>query len=460
MCAAAHLGAFLVGVSWAFGGNADWVRTPLSLWGSLGALIAAAAILLGPSRALVPRGTVAWILPVLALNALVLVSCLTAGFRPVGAGVDPLLVPVRVDWWIPSSARPEVSLRALWLFDGIYFSCLNVALTVRRRRVIRILLALAVANALVLSVFGTIQKLVGADGIYFGLVKSPQVRFFASFVYNNHWGAFIVLMMGACIGLVLHYASGRHGEGFFRGPALAGMAAAALILLAVPLSGARACTFLASVLVVVALVRGVPRVARALRLSGLSPASSMAAMAAAAALVLAGFWAVAGDVIDARVQKTREQVSVMWARGGIGSRSVLYNDTLRMARERPLFGWGMGTFPMAFRIYNSQEPKLDRIPVIYHDAHSDWLQSLAEIGLAGTALIGAAVMLPALAVRRHSVSTIPYFLLSGCVLTALYAWVEFPFGNVAVVLAWWTCFFCAIQYMRLTEHLGADASPE
>jgi O-antigen ligase len=119
-----------------------------------------------------------------------------------------------------------------------------------------------------------------------------------------------------------------------------------------------------------------------------------------------------------------------------------------------LFGWGMGSFPAVFPIFNTQESKIDRIPVVYHDAHSDWIQSVAEIGLVGTALIGAAVLLPALAVRRARVTPIPYFLLTGALLVSAYAWVEFPFGNVAVVLGWWLCFFCAVQYMRLSDPPG------
>jgi hypothetical protein len=56
---------------------------------------------------------------------------------------------------------------------------------------------------------------------------------------------------------------------------------------------------------------------------------------------------------------------------------------------------------------------------------------------------------------------IPYFLLSGCLLVALYSWVEFPFGNVAVTLAWWLCFFAAVQYARLTDaHSAPDAAAE
>lgn len=447
---AAHLAVFIIGVSWAFGGNADWVRTPISAWGSLGILLALAPMAGRCLRNRALSGTLPWIWPVVALNVLVAASCLTPGFRYLTFRDQTLIMPVRVDWWIPSATRAGLALRSLWLFDCIYFSCLNIALSVGHRRIIRFVLAVAVANALALSVFGTVQKLVGSTGIYFGSVRAPHELFFASFVYDNHWGAFTILMAGVCIGLALRYAHGTRGEGFFHGPAPAGIVAAALLAITIPLSGSRACTVLLGILLAVALARGIPRISGALRLSGATPAGAIAAMTVAAAIAIAGAWMVAGDVIQARTSKTKEQVAAMWAQGGIGSRSVLYHDTWRMARQRILFGWGMGSYPVVFSLYNSQESKIDRLPVIYHDAHSDWLQSVAELGLAGTALIGAAVALPALAVRRMRVTTIPYFLIAGCILVAAYAWVEFPFGNVAVVLAWWLCFFSAIQYMRLT----------
>ncbi len=448
---AAHLTIFIVGVSWAFGGNADWVRTPISIWGTLGILLALASMADRRLRGRVLAGTLPWVLPVVALNVIVAASCLTPGFRYLVFRTEVFIVPVRVDWWIPSTTRVGVALRSLWLFDGIYFSCLNLALSVGRRRIIRIVLAAAVGNALALSVFGTVQKLLGSTGIYFGSVASPQEFFFASFVYDNHWGAFVILMAAACIGLTLRYARGSRGAGFFHGPAPGGLVAAALLGISIPLSGSRACTLLLAVLLCVALVRGIPRISGALRHSGIAPSGAFAAIALAAVLAVAGTWIVAGDVIQARTSKTRDQFAAMWARGGIGSRSVLYHDTWRMARQRILFGWGMGSYPIVFSLFNSQESKLDHLPVIYHDAHSDWLQSVAELGLAGTALIGAAVAMPALALRRLRVTTIPYFLLTGCVLTGAYAWVEFPFGNVAVVLAWWLCFFGAVQYARLTD---------
>jgi O-antigen ligase len=283
------------------------------------------------------------------------------------------------------------------------------------------------------------------------------MQFFASFVYDNHWGSFIILMLGACVGLILRYVHGTHGGGFFNGPAFAGVIAAVLLGISIPLSGSRACTLLMGVLAAVAFVEGIPRVSRALSYSGVAPGVAFLGMALAALLAVAAVWLVAGDVIEARATKTKEQISQIVAQKGLGSRAALYHDTWRMTRERILFGWGMGSFPVVFPLYNTQESRVDRLPVIYHDAHSDWLQSAAEIGLAGTALVGAAVLLPAWAVRRSRLTSIPYFLLSGCILTAAYAWVEFPFGNVAVVLAWWLCFFAAVKYMLLT---GSPAGAE
>lgn len=453
--AATHVATLIVATTWAFGGNADWVRVPLSLWGTLGIVLFLCVALLPRLRAVAHPRTLRWIWPIGILNLMVLASCMTPGFRQVSFGPQPLMVPVRLNWWVPSSAHAETSLRAVWLFDALYFSVLNVALLVRRRHSLRLLLAAAVGNALALSVFGTVQKLTGSTGIFFGAVKTPQPMFFASFVYDNHWGAFAILMLGACIGLSLRYALGAARGGFFRGPALAGIVTAVLLGLSIPLSGSRACTFLLMVLCLMAATRGLPIVARALQSSGTSKAGAYGAVVCAAALCAASVWYVAGQVIEARASKTKEQVSDMWAHGGIGSRSTLYRDTWRMARDRPLFGWGMGSFPSVFRIYNTQESKIDRIPVVYHDAHSDWIQSLAEIGFAGTLLVGASALLPLASVRRSRMTPIPLFLVIACILVAAYAWVEFPFGNAAVVLCWWFCLVSGVHYMRLTDDLGS-----
>jgi O-antigen ligase/polysaccharide polymerase Wzy-like membrane protein len=455
-CTAAHACVMVVGVTWAFGGNADWVRTPIEAWGSLGILIWIFAALSWNSPAVNP-GVLRWAWPVLVLNALVGASCLTPGLKPVHFGTQTFLMPVSMPWWVPSAAQPRVTLDALWMFDAIYFSCLNVALAVIRRRVLRIVLAVTVANAAVLSAFGTIQKLAGSTGIYFGAVKTPQAMFFSSFVYDNHWGAFAILSLCACIGLVVRYSGGMDVRGFFHSPAFTGFIAAIVIGASIPLSGSRACTFLLCMALVIAIGRTLPRISRGLGASGATSGAKVAVTVAAALLVLCAVWLIAGQVIKARAETTRDQVATMWANGSIGSRATLYHDTWRMARQRIPFGWGMGSYPRIFLLYNTQESKIDRIPVVYHDAHSDWLQSVAEIGFAGAFLVGAAVLMPLMSIRRHALPPISFFLLTGCALVAAYAWVEFPFGNVAVVLVWWLSFLTAVQYARSAALQGGHS---
>ena len=354
----------------------------------------------------------------------------------------------------PSAAIPANALRSLWLFLGIYFSAFNITLALTSRRMIRLVLAASVSNALALSVFGTVQKLTGSTGIFFGAFKSPQDYFFASFVYDNHWGAFIVLATAACVGLVLRYVSGSRGEGFLRGPSLSGVVVTAIIGVSVPLSGARACTLLVGVVVLVAMAQGTPSIARSLQASGVPRIYSRIGILAMAALLGWGGWSVAGDVIRTRAEKSKSQIADIIAQRGLGTRATLYRDTLRMGSERPAFGWGMGSFPTVFGLFNSQRPGIDRIPVVYHDAHSDWLQSYAEIGLVGTLLMACAVLMPSRELLKQRMTPLPAFLLLGCALVAAYALLEFPFGNVAVVLAWWLCFFCAVKYLRLSRARG------
>jgi hypothetical protein len=53
--------------------------------------------------------------------------------------------------------------------------------------------------------------------------------------------------------------------------------------------------------------------------------------------------------------------------------------------------------------------------------------------------------------RRRRFESLPRALLAGCGLVLLYAWIEFPFGNTAVALTWWLCFFVCLRYARPTE---------
>jgi O-antigen ligase len=159
---------------------------------------------------------------------------------------------------------------------------------------------------------------------------------------------------------------------------------------------------------------------------------------------------LARPIIAARAADTQVQLAAMRAQGGIGSRAQLYTDTWRMACDRPAFGWGLGSYPAVFQRYNTQQ-STEGLPLFYVDAHSDWLQSLAETGFVGTTLLGLLVACPfAMALRRRP-GPLPAYLLAGCGLVLLYAWIEFPFGCPAVIAAFWLSFFAAVRLTQLEE---------
>lgn len=440
----AHLGLFLLLLSWGFGGNAPWSRQAACIWGTVGAALTLAALGKSEARSRARR----WLWPLALLNVIVIASLFNPTMRQISLDGEVLYGKTggRAGW--PGTAEPEATRSALWLFDGILLSCFNLLLVVRQRRSVRRLLLFAAGNALALAVFGTVQKFMGAKGLYFGLVPSPQDYFFSSFIYHNHWGAFTVLMTALCVGLVAHHAR-RSQSDFWHSPAPSGLVGVFCLAVSVPLSTSRSCTLLMLVLLGGAFVHWLARTLRERRAHG-SPVAGPLLLGLLAALAAGGVaYKLAEPVIELRLAKTREQVAQMRAQDSLGQRAVLYGDTWRMARDRLAFGWGMASYPRVFYLYNSQRPGIDRLPSLYFDAHSDWLQSVAELGLVGTLLLGLQGLVPLASLAGHRLGLLPCYLLAGCALILLYAWVEFPFGNPAVVFAWWLCFFAAIRYVRL-----------
>ncbi len=449
-----HVGSMVAFGTWAFGGGADWVRTALACWGSISILLLSMFVRDKANRAELGLRPLVWLWPLAALNVLTLIACLSPSFRSVSLGMETMLVRIERPAWLPSSARPANAVYELWLFNALYLSAFNLLVLIRQRRALRSLLIFMGANALALAVFGTLQELTHSPGLFFGLVPSPQEFFFASFIYHNHWGSFAVLMTAAALGLVWYFARRREDRDFLHSPALTWIIIVLALAAAVPLSGSRSTSMLMLLLLGGASLHVLARMVRRRRRFQESIFLPLAGAIATGALAAGCVWFVARDSIAVRFEKTREQLITMRAEGTVGSRAILYRDTLHMARDKLWFGWGTGSYPHVFQLYQTiKSNPIDRLPIYYADAHSDWLQSAAEHGLVGTALLGLCALVPLAGLRtRHFSSPVAAYLLVGCGLVLLYAWVEFPFGNAAVVLSWWLCFFSAVRYARLETY--------
>jgi O-antigen ligase len=358
--------------------------------------------------------------------------------------------------WLPSAARPQLALKELWQFNVIVLSCFNLLLVLSRRRLVRTVLFIVAGNGVALAVFGTFQKLAGAKGLWFGLVTSPNPRFFSTFIYHNHWGAFTLLNTAVCLALLFHaYRRGGHRD-IWHSPVPLGAVVTLLLAVSVPLSASRSCTLLAGLLLLGAVGHFLWQLVRRRREHRRSVTLPVAGIILAVVLSVGAIGYLGRNAMGERLQQTTQQLAAGQRAATFGSRLTLYRDTWQMAAQKPWFGWGLESYAHVFRIFNTQRsPDLWVWIPFYAEAHNDWLQSLAETGFVGTALLLLLGFLPLRAVRRQCfASVVPRYLLAGCALLLLYAWVEFPFANPAVLLTFCACWYLGVRYADLDRAHG------
>lgn len=456
-----HFGSLLIFTTWAFGGQAPWVRQGIALWGSVGvALFAAACWTRGRAAGERSWPALRYLWPLWLYDVLVIVSCFNPSFREVVVAGERMLVEGYPKPWLPSAARPLLAWKELWQFNVIVLSCFNLFLVLPGRRFVRTVLFLMAGNAVVLAVFGSFQKLAGAKGLWFGLVASPNPRFFSTFIYYNHWGAFALLNTAICLGL-LFYAYRRGGQrDLWHSPVLLGVVVTLLLAATAPFSASRSSTMLVGLLLLGALVHFLLRLVRKRREQRAPVLMPVASIVLAALVAFGGVAYLGRRAIAERMHQTTAQLAPEARAATFGSRLQLYKDTWRMASERPAFGWGLESYAHVFRVFNTQRARELWVWIpFYAEAHNDWLQSLAETGFVGTGLLVLLGLGPLLAVPwRRVESLMPRYLLAGCALVLLYAWVEFPFANPAVMLTFFATFYCALRYAVLELRAQAEES--
>lgn len=459
----AHFIIFVVGISWGFGGQSPGARQFIAAWGALGiVLFIAACWLLAQNNRTEGRRAFRYLWPLLLFNILVSLSATNPNFKEATVGSSTYLVMGDPIPWLPSSARPKLSLTELWQFNGIILSCVNLLLAIPSRSRLRMILFLMSGNAVVLAVFGTFQKLIHADGLWFGLVKSPNPKFFSTFIYHNHWGAFIILNTAICLALLFYFLRRINQRDIWHSPVPMGALLTLLLATSIPLSASRSCTVLIAMFLGAALVHFLIRLIRQRRDRDESAILPVLAIVLAALLATAAIGYLARDVIVQRAQLTSEQLAHIAHEDTLNSRLTLYRDTWLMAKEKPWFGWGLESYAHVFRVFNSQRAQEIWFgQPFYADAHNDWFQALAEVGFVGTTLYALLILIPIWSISwRRMQSLLPRYLLAGGAIVLLYAWLEFPFANPAVMLTFAATFYIAIRYAELDLHDQAGKSSQ
>ena len=458
--ALAHAALVVIGSAWLLGGmgpRGEWVVAALAAPAFALLFSEARARRRAEDRAGFLR-LLRWSAPLACLAVLIIVSAFNPSHRPAFIYDGYVLRPVPHVIWLPSSASPSDSLRLLACFGGLAATGLSLAFCIQSRRALRRLVLVLVLHAAALAVLGTLQRQTGATGPFFGAVHARNPSWFATFLYHNHWGAFAVLHAAAALALVFNSIREPSPRGWLHGPGPSLSLAAVLIAATAPLSSSRSSTLL-----MLALAAGAVLVAlrQALRPARSSRGTFLRA-GLMGALLLAGAGLVAvqsRDVISARLALPRDQISALQSGTVHYTRADLYADTWRMAADKPVFGWGLESYAPIFLNYSSFTRTPDGFINTFEDAHSDWLQALAEIGFVGTALLLLVGLLPlAETFRLGNLSTVSAWLLAGCTLIAGYAWVEFPLACPSVVGTWWILWFSALRALQLTPASTSSSS--
>lgn len=464
----AHAALVIAGLSWCLGGmgpNGDRLAALLAS-PSLAFLFFEARDRLRAGDRAGLRRLARWSAPMLLLALLVVVSAFNPSYRTATIDQTEVLRPARHLAWLPSSANPAGGLRTLASLGLLYATGLSLAFCVHSRGALRALLAALTVNSVALSVLGTLQRQTHATGPFFGAIVPANPSWFATFHYYNHWGAFAALHAAAALALVFHSLRRPPKRGWFHGsgPLLAG--AALLVAATGPLSGSRSATLLCGGLLLLAFALALPRIAgraspaaapaRRSRRFSAGRAALVGALAFAALAFV--FWQ-SRDILAPRLEQSREQLAGIRSGSEKFGRALLYADTWRMAADRPVFGWGLESYGRVFVLYDSAPPDVNGVRNVFIDAHSDWLQALAETGFVGAGLLLAAALIPLVETFRTSrIDALSGWLLGVCALVAAYAWVEFPLACPAVVATWWLLFFTAVRVLQLTPARESAAS--
>lgn len=436
--------------TWAFGGRAEWAPALFGALSLLTALVAAGLAWREGGR------FNAWAFaPLAGFVALVGASLWNLSHTPIEGATGMWRSQEAFVPWLPGTVDRDTTLaKALpWAAALLLGGALRQAAP--GRRVMRWLLGALVVHGLAVALVGAWFH-IGDPRRILGVVWSRNGYHFASFPYRNHWAAYVLVLVPVALGFAFsalrRWRAGRGGLD----RVLPGLGAALLMVVTLPMPGSRSGTVLGAAWLAVALgcvAWGVWR-GGGRRTAGRARGRAAAALVLFALTVLGAGLVINRPAVEKHWRRTVAQARSV-AAGGEDLRLVLTRDTLRMAADRPVWGWGVGSYGLVFSPRYQGEYLRDergRVTTRVVHAHNDWAQLAAELGFLGCwVLIVPAGVLLWRGLRAES--PLARWAAAGAGGVMIYALADFPLHNPAVLLAWVTV-LCAAAPPRLVPDAG------
>ncbi len=383
----------------------------------------------------------------LALLTYILLGALNPAWERVSTGVTWWIETIPHIEWLPGSVKAPFERMNAWRMLAIYGAAwlLVCALwtSLTRRNAAQTILTVVVVNGFVLSLIGILQKMTGTDSVLW-LFKAPVWYFHSTFIYKNHAGAYfnLIFVLTLGVGIWHHVRSLRRLERSSPAPVFAfgTVAVGACVFL----SGSRtAMILLASYLIVALFIylfwRGRDR-------------STASNPLVSAVLSFGAVTFIGASAYFLNLDHSIDEIKDAFGSGraaAIDSRVIARDATYELFQDRPLTGWGAGSFRHTFPMHQTEYPEITRSggrELFWDHAHNDYVQGLAELGLIGICFPALALLWVVVKFCRLGALTNPAFLLLtlGFGLTLAHSWVDFQLYNAAILTT-----FCASWILTL-----------
>ncbi|MEP6944322.1 MAG: O-antigen ligase family protein [Acidobacteriota bacterium] len=292
----------------------------------------------------------------------------------------PLFSPILSSDLVPNAPRSAISLdpystRLFIVRLVIYLVFFAAALTFvnSKPRLKKAVIGIICFGSL-MAIFAILQRLAHVESIY-GMRDTPQAIPFGPFVNQHHFAAFMEMTGGVTLAFL--FAAGARREVRI----VLGLAAVVMGI-AVVMTSSRGglISFVGVMLFTIAASNFVGRRSRSAA-SGVGGQQKLALAAAAIALIVL----IVGSVLFLGADSSLVRGIGLASSGDItNGRTHFWAIALRIFADHPLFGAGLDAFGSAFTKYDSW-PGTFRV----EQAHNDYLQTLADAGIAGFACIAA-----------------------------------------------------------------------